>query len=43
VKDWAEIADITSRALQTIYLGQAMPEAAMKDAAIQINGILGQH
>ncbi len=43
VKDWAEIADITSRALQTIYLGQATPESAMKDAAIQINGILGQH
>lgn len=43
VKDWAEMADITSRALQTIYLGQTTPEAAMTDAATQINRILAQH
>ncbi len=43
VKDWAEMADITSHALQTIYLGQATPEAAMKDAAAQVDGILAKH
>ena len=37
------MADITSRSLQTIYLGQAAPDAAMKDAAAQINGLLAQH
>ena len=42
VKDWAEFADITSRALQTIYLDQATPEAAMKSAAGQINDILAK-
>jgi len=40
IKNWAEMADITTRALQGIYLGQATPEAGMKDAANQINGIL---
>ncbi len=43
VKDWAEMADITSRSLQTIYLGQATPEAAMKAAAGQVNAILAKH
>lgn len=43
VKDWAEMADITSRALQAIYLGQATPEAGMKDAAKQVNDILARH
>lgn len=43
IKDWAEIADITSRSLQTIYLGQTTPDAAMKDAAGQINAILAKH
>ena len=42
IKDWSEMADITSRSLQTIYLGQATPEAAMKDAASQIDGILAR-
>lgn len=43
IKDWAEMADITSRSLQTVYLGQAAPDAAMKDAAAQINSILAKH
>ena len=37
------MADITTRSLQSIYLGQATPEAGMKDAASQINGILAGH
>ncbi len=43
IKNWAEIADITTRSLQSLYLGQATPEAAMKDAAGQVNAILAQH
>ena len=42
VPNWAEYADITTRALQTIYLDQATPQAAMTDAAKQIDAILAK-
>ncbi len=42
VKNWAEMADITVRSLQSIYLGEKTPEAGMKDAASQIDEILAQ-
>jgi multiple sugar transport system substrate-binding protein len=41
IPGWEEIAEITSNAVQTIYLGQAEPQAALDQAAQQINGILG--
>lgn len=41
VGGWEEIADKTSNALQTIYLGKAEPKAALDGAAEEINGILG--
>lgn len=40
IPNWEEIADITSRALQQIYLGQAEPEAALSAAAEEINQLL---
>lgn len=42
IANWEEIADTTVRALQTVYLGQATPEAALTDAAAQINAIRGK-
>lgn len=42
IANWEEIADVTVRALQTVYLGQAEPEAALADAAAQINAIRGK-
>jgi len=42
IANWEEIADTTVRALQTVYLGQATPEAALADAAAQINAIRGK-
>ena len=39
-KNWAEMADITVRSLQQIYLGQTTPEAGMKDAEKQVDDIL---
>lgn len=42
IAGWEEIAEITSNAVQTIYLGQAEPQAALDAAAQQIDRILGQ-
>lgn len=42
IENWEEIADITTRALQRIYLGEAAPEAAMTEAAAEINAIRGK-
>ena len=40
VKNWAEIDDVTTRALQSIYLGDVTPEAGLKAAARNIDDIL---
>jgi multiple sugar transport system substrate-binding protein len=40
IKNWPQIADITTRALQSMYLGDLTPEVAMKQAAQQIDKIL---
>jgi multiple sugar transport system substrate-binding protein len=42
IAGWEEIADITSAALQRIYLGDAEPEAALSEAASRANEILQQ-
>jgi multiple sugar transport system substrate-binding protein len=42
ISGWEEIADITSAALQRIYLGQAEPEAALREAAADADRILGR-
>jgi len=41
IANWEEIADVTVRAVQKVYLDQATPEAALIDAAAQINAIRG--
>lgn len=41
IAGWEEIADKTSTALQSIYLGQGEVEATLNAAAADINGILG--
>jgi len=41
IANWEEIADITVRALQRIYLGDATPEEALGAAAAEINDIRG--
>ncbi len=40
IAGWEEIADITSSALQRIYLGQGDIEETLNDAAAEIDGIL---
>ena len=40
IPGWEEIAQITSDAMQKIYLGSAEPEAALKDAAAKADGVL---
>ena len=42
IANWEEIADVTVRAIQQVYLDQATPEAALEDAAAQINAIRGK-
>jgi multiple sugar transport system substrate-binding protein len=42
VPNWEQMADVTTRALQQIYLGQASPADAMKAAATQVNAIRAQ-
>jgi multiple sugar transport system substrate-binding protein len=42
IKGWSEIADITVRSLQTMYLGQKTPTEAMTDAARQIDEVLAR-
>lgn len=40
IPSWEEMADITSAALQQIYLGEAEPEAALEAAAARIDALL---
>ncbi|HET6518345.1 MAG TPA: sugar ABC transporter substrate-binding protein, partial [Geminicoccaceae bacterium] len=40
IENWEEIADITSSALQRIYLGQAPAEQALGEAAAEIDPLL---
>lgn len=40
IPNWEEMADTTSAALQRIYLGEAEPEAALKEAAAKIDSLL---
>jgi len=40
IPGWEEIADITSNAMQSIYLGQGEPEAVLKEAAAKADAIL---
>lgn len=42
IANWEEIADVTVRAVQKVYLDQATPEAALTEAAEQINSIRGK-
>ncbi len=42
IANWEEIADVTVRTMQQIYLGQAQPEEALKAAAAEINKIRGK-
>ncbi len=42
IANWEEIADVTVRALQRIYLEQETPEAALTAAAAEINEIRGK-
>jgi multiple sugar transport system substrate-binding protein len=37
---WEEMADATSRALQEIYLGDAEPQAALKNAAARVDALI---
>lgn len=40
VANWEQMADTIISALQKVYIGQAEPEAALKDAAAGINGLI---
>ncbi|MBJ8140067.1 sugar ABC transporter substrate-binding protein [Brucella abortus] len=40
IPGWEEIADITSNAMQSIYLGKGEPDAVLKDAAAKADAIL---
>jgi multiple sugar transport system substrate-binding protein len=40
IAGWEEIAQITSDALQKIYLGQGDVDATLKDAAVRVNAVL---
>jgi multiple sugar transport system substrate-binding protein len=42
IPNWEQMADTTAGALQRIYLGQAQPEAALKEAAAAIDGLIRQ-
>jgi multiple sugar transport system substrate-binding protein len=42
IPNWEQMADTTAGALQKIYLGQAQPEAALKEAAAAIDGLMQQ-
>ncbi len=41
IANWEEIADVTVRTMQQIYLGQVTPEDGLKATAAQINKIRG--
>ena len=40
IPNWEQIADITIRALQKVYTGEAKPETALKEASESIDSIL---
>jgi len=40
IPSWEEMADATIRALQKVYTGQAKPDAALKEAASSIDGLI---
>jgi multiple sugar transport system substrate-binding protein len=40
IPGWEEIADITSNAMQSIYLGKGEPDAVLKEAAAKADAIL---
>ncbi|WP_212699850.1 ABC transporter substrate-binding protein [Thalassovita aquimarina] len=42
IANWEEIADVTTRAMQRVYLGQQTPEEALTAAASEINKIRGK-
>jgi multiple sugar transport system substrate-binding protein len=42
IPNWEEIADVTVRSLQKIYLGEVSPEDGLKSAAAEINKIRGK-
>ncbi|WGF89768.1 ABC transporter substrate-binding protein [Marinivivus vitaminiproducens] len=42
IAGWEEIAEVTSTALQRVYLGEATPEAGLQDAAAEADAILGK-
>ena len=42
IPNWEQMADTTSAAVQRVYLGQAQPEAALKEAAAKIDELLQQ-
>ena len=42
IANWEQIADVTVRAMQQIYLGEATPKAALDSAAAEINQIRGK-
>jgi multiple sugar transport system substrate-binding protein len=42
IAGWEEIADVTSSALQRIYLGNGQIEPTLKDAAAKANAILSK-
>lgn len=42
IPKWEEIADVTVRSLQKIYLGEVSPEDGLKGAAAEINKIRGK-
>lgn len=42
VSNWEEMADVISRNLQRLYLGELSPEEAMTTAAAEVNALLGQ-
>ena len=41
IANWEEIADVTVRTMQKIYLGEVSPEEGMKAAAAEVNKIRG--
>ena len=40
VANWEQMADAIIRALQQVYTDQAAPEAALKEAAATIDGLM---
>jgi multiple sugar transport system substrate-binding protein len=42
IPNWEQMADTTAGALQKIYLGQVQPDAALKEAASQIDALIQQ-